>query len=95
MKDKYIVSYDISDDKRRRKFVKIIEDYGIRWQFSVFLCEFTVAEKKEFNTKIKKVINSKKDSVISIPTSPQTLERTEVIGVVDLTKSINKEPSFF
>jgi CRISPR-associated protein Cas2 len=34
-----VVSYDISDDKRRRKVAKIMEGYGYRVQYSVFECE--------------------------------------------------------
>jgi|TergutMp193P3_1026864.scaffolds.fasta_scaffold02082_1 CRISPR-associated protein Cas2 len=32
----YIVSYDVSDDKRRAKVAKCLEGYGERMQFSVF-----------------------------------------------------------
>jgi len=32
----YIVSYDVSDDKRRNKVAKCLEGYGERLQFSVF-----------------------------------------------------------
>ena len=34
-----LVSYDISDDKRRRKVCKILEGYGYRVQYSVFECD--------------------------------------------------------
>lgn len=33
-----IVSYDISDDKKRRQVVKILEQFGERVQYSVFEC---------------------------------------------------------
>jgi CRISPR-associated protein Cas2 len=32
----YIISYDVSDDKRRSKVAKCLEGYGERLQFSVF-----------------------------------------------------------
>ncbi len=32
----YVVSYDISDDKKRLKISKILDDYGTRVQGSVF-----------------------------------------------------------
>jgi CRISPR-associated protein Cas2 len=34
-----VVSYDISDDKRRRKVAQIMEGYGYRVQYSVFECD--------------------------------------------------------
>lgn len=31
-----IVSYDIADDKKRRRFSKFLEQFGYRIQYSVF-----------------------------------------------------------
>lgn len=33
-----VVSYDIKNDKRRRKVMKLMEGYGERVQYSVFEC---------------------------------------------------------
>ena len=38
MKHFYLISYDISNDKRRLKVMKALEDYGTRVQYSVFEC---------------------------------------------------------
>ena len=40
MKDEkfVVVCYDIREDKRRNKVAKILEDYGVRVQYSVFEC---------------------------------------------------------
>ena len=37
----YLVSYDISNDKRRAKAAKILEGCGRRVQYSVFECSIT------------------------------------------------------
>ena len=34
----YIVSYDITSNKLRRKIAKELENYGVRVQYSVFEC---------------------------------------------------------
>jgi len=34
----YIVSYDITSNKLRRKIEKTLKNYGIRLQYSVFIC---------------------------------------------------------
>lgn len=39
--DLYIVSYDISGNKRRRRVAKELENYGSRVQYSVFECRLT------------------------------------------------------
>ncbi|MBI1938210.1 MAG: CRISPR-associated endonuclease Cas2 [Ignavibacteriales bacterium] len=34
----YVITYDIDDDKRRNKISKLLEEYGVRVQESVFEC---------------------------------------------------------
>jgi CRISPR-associated protein Cas2 len=61
----FVIAYDISDERRRRDMVKLLEDYdGRRVNFSVFECE---VEKKDFRflkTKVQGIIDEKKDCVI-------------------------------
>ena len=41
MRTSYLVSYDISDDKRLRQVFKIMRGYGDHLQYSVFECQLT------------------------------------------------------
>lgn len=43
----YVISYDISNDRRRNKIAKILLDYGRRVQYSVFECEMNQKSFKE------------------------------------------------
>ncbi|MBZ0181533.1 MAG: CRISPR-associated endonuclease Cas2 [Melioribacteraceae bacterium] len=61
---KYIIAYDIQNDKKRRKVSKILEENGVRLQFSVFECKLNKKELKELKTKIDNIINSRSDSVL-------------------------------
>lgn len=36
----YVVVYDISSDKQRKKVSDLLEGYGLRVQYSVFECVF-------------------------------------------------------
>lgn len=38
----YLVSYDVSDDNRRRHVMEALKDFGRRVQFSVFECNLDV-----------------------------------------------------
>lgn len=40
----YIISYDISDNKRRNKIFKLLKAYGRHCQYSLFECE--ISEKR-------------------------------------------------
>lgn len=37
----YLVSYDITDNKMRRRIANELENYGLRVQYSVFECRLT------------------------------------------------------
>lgn len=60
----YLIIYDITDNKRRRKVSKILEKYGIRIQFSAFECELNEQKKKRIINLFEKII--KKDDSIRI-----------------------------
>ena len=38
MKQWYLVSYDVRDEKRLRRVARLLEGYGVRMQYSVFRC---------------------------------------------------------
>ena len=39
----YLVSYDVSDDNRRRHVMEALKDFGRRVQYSVFECNLDVS----------------------------------------------------
>ncbi len=60
----YIVTYDISDNKRRKKVSDILEGYGKRVNYSVFEIQLsTKAQKKSIERELLKELNPKKDSL--------------------------------
>lgn len=63
----YVVAYDIADDKRRYRVVKILEKLGIRINFSVFECMLTDSLFLKLHDEIAKVIDIKEDAVIYYP----------------------------
>lgn len=51
-KTNFLVIFDISNDKHRKKVVKILEKYGYRIQYSAFECSFTIKSK---NTAVREI----------------------------------------
>lgn len=41
----YLLAYDISDDRERRRVEKLLMGYGFRRQLSVFICRLTRSDK--------------------------------------------------
>ncbi|GAB6074422.1 CRISPR-associated endonuclease Cas2 [Nautilia lithotrophica] len=59
----YVVAYDITDDKRRKKVSELLEGYGIRVNFSVFEMDVSVKELNTIKRELKKIVSKKYDSV--------------------------------
>lgn len=60
---KYLIAYDIKDDKKRKKVSDILEGFGFRVNYSVFECETNKTKLKKMIANIEKYINKKEDSV--------------------------------
>ena len=58
-----VVSYDISDDKRRTKIHKILKSYGQWMQFSVFECSLTDTQYAKLRSRLNKLIKADQDSI--------------------------------
>ena len=54
IRELFFIAYDISNDRRRTQIVKILEDFGVRTQFSLFEFWLTPARKTELLAKLKK-----------------------------------------
>jgi len=55
----YVITYDVSDDKIRNKISGILEDYGIRVQYSVFECWFEGEDLNKVIRLLEKELNNK------------------------------------
>ena len=63
---RYLIAYDISNPKRLRKVIKIMEAYGQRLQYSVFLCDLSGVELVRWQGEILGVVHTHQDSVVTI-----------------------------
>ena len=80
----YVVTYDISCQKRRTKLANLLLAYGKRVQYSVFECQLKTQEFRELCVKVKKVARLPEDSVRMYPLSGHTLEQVEILGGLPL-----------
>lgn len=61
-----LIAYDISDPRRLRRVIAIMESYGTRLQYSVFLCDLSRAESLVWEAEILEVVELSEDSVVTI-----------------------------
>lgn len=78
---RYLIAYDISDPKRLRRVIKVMEAYGQRLQYSVFLCDLSGLERTRWNQDVIDVVHLGEDSVISIDLGPaESAAPVETLG---------------
>lgn len=76
-----VVSYDISDDRRRRKVARIMEGHGYRVQFSVFECDLDAAQIRALQQRLRPYVSRQAgESVRFYPLCADCRERVGVIG---------------
>lgn len=66
----YLVSYDISDDKRRNKLFNLLEGEGDRVQYSVFFCDCNAMELARLRARIAEIIHHRDDQVLLLDLGP-------------------------
>ncbi|WP_017326888.1 CRISPR-associated endonuclease Cas2 [Synechococcus sp. PCC 7336] len=59
----FVVSYDVSDDKRRTKIHRVLKSYGQWMQFSLFECELTETQYAKLRMRLNQLIDAECDSV--------------------------------
>jgi CRISPR-associated protein Cas2 len=76
-----VVSYDISDDKRRRKVAEIMEGYGYRVQYSVFECNLTKNQMAAMKQALRPYVKSREmDSIRFYPLPADAVALIQVMG---------------
>lgn len=63
----YVVAYDIADDKRRYRVVKILEGIASRINFSVFECMLSEQQYKDLVKQLETVIDKENDEIVFYP----------------------------
>jgi CRISPR-associated protein Cas2 len=63
---RYLVAYDIRDDRRLRSIAGCMEGYGTRIQYSVFVCDLSLQEKIAMRSDIEALMKVTEDSVMVV-----------------------------
>ncbi len=82
----YVIVYDITCDKRRKKISDLLEGYGQRVQYSVFECILNRVKYDELRKKIRQQVNLSEDSVRFYPLTRHTLNQIEAWGEPQITQ---------
>ncbi len=67
---RYLVAYDIRDDKRLRQVHKTVKSYGWPLQYSVFICDLDTIELLGLKTDLGQLIHHTLDSIAIVDLGP-------------------------
>ncbi len=82
----YIIAYDISDKKRLQKVHRLVKEYAMSLQYSVFIAPFSCYLLDEMVQRLKKIIKSSQDDIRIYPLSDTP--KPEVYGIRKLPDGI-------
>jgi len=77
---KWLVCFDISDDKKRTAVSSMLEEFGIRVQRSVFEIELSKKSLQKLLAKLQKEIDKTEDSVRFYPISVENIKKSITLG---------------
>lgn len=83
MRKRYLIAYDVADDKRRNAIFKVLMGNGDHVQFSVFLCSLNEVELERVKGGLREHVNARQDQVVILDLGPADSElaaRLECIG---------------
>lgn len=70
MRNRYIVTYDITDDRRRAAVYKRLRGFGDHLQYSVFRCDLVDRRRVELIAALYELIDHATDQVLVIDLGP-------------------------
>jgi len=76
----WLIGYDIADDRRLQRVGRLMEDYGQRLQYSVFLCRLEPHDLKRMRRRLLRLLNLKEDRVFLLPLCQECFCRMEQLG---------------
>jgi CRISPR-associated protein Cas2 len=79
----YAISYDITDDKRRRQAQETLKNFGRRVQFSVFECKLEDLDFVDLWTQLETIIDPTNDSLRAYPLCAACQPKVEILGKGD------------
>ena len=67
---RYLVTYDVADDKRRTRIMNTLRDHGDRLQFSVFRCDLSLREVQLLKQTLHALLHHTEDQTLIVDLGP-------------------------
>lgn len=70
MRQRYLVTYDVSNAKRLRQVFKVMKGFGHHLQLSVFSCDLTEMTLVQMKAALVAVIHDEEDAILIVDIGP-------------------------
>ena len=84
-RSRYLVTYDVCDDRRLRRVFKVLNNFGDHLQYSVFLCELNRKERIQLERALRPEIDHRQDQVLLFHLGNAT------VSVDDIVESVGRD----
>lgn len=81
----FLISYDISDDKRRNQVFNCLQANGDHAQFSVFLCQLNPRELAQLKASLQPMINAAEDQIMILDLG--RVEYSEALAITTIGRA--------
>lgn len=81
---RYLISYDLADDRRRDRLATHLLNYGPRLQESLFLADVTEVRFADLRKGMEEIVDPLMDSVLLVPVCDGCWKKVEVKGLAVL-----------
>ncbi len=78
--EKFVVIYDIKDNKNRMRLSRLLFEFGIRTQLSVFEVEVKEKEYRRFMRLVERKIKSGNDKIYIYPLDEKSVKKIRRLG---------------
>jgi len=76
----YVVAYDIVDDRRRTRIMKILKGFGFHAQKSVFECYLTPVQVERLQKRLEKEMDPEMDNIRIYGLTVEQVQQVRVMG---------------
>ena len=77
---RYLITYDIAQDRRRDRVFRALRDAGDHVQLSVFLCELNDRERVVLRGRLETLIHHTEDQILTVDLGPATTPHDQMIS---------------
>lgn len=88
----FIVTYDVSDQKRWRRLFRVMQGYGQWLQLSVFQCRLSRQQHAELIALIDGIIHHREDHVLVMDLGPADKVDPRVVSLGKAFEKVDNQP---